>query len=1141
MKIMRFICVLLCAFCSMAWGQNHPGLPQTAVVDQFASPQTPPFPNEFFYDRVQGEMVNFETILLKPIMVTHNGGNIVVLNDAEGTVTVLTPNLGLVAEIPVGQGPCAVAEPLEFAVVVDPDQEEEPQPGDEVLVSRGQLWVTVRHQMSVVVIDMATWTVVNVLRPPVSSTVAGARFADSPSGLAFNHDYSKAYVSSFNTDHLIVYDVANQSWLRNIPLQWNHKGRNTFMNEPNAVISHRGAIYVSSYRSGNNTLAINTVTPNLPMPTWEMVDLATFTTVNGELPDFDVMKIDTSSDTVSGVFKGAGTVLNNMASIGGQNKIFVSNTDAQNTLLGEPSFPGGRVAINQLSILDLNTNTMTPVPTEDMGPLNRTHLVQPTGMVVDDRNRIFVAGYGSANIGVFDHNGNFLGSMPSHSGPFGLAYHRGFKRLYAFNRAENSVTAYDLAGASLPASWMSVASGNPFDPIALTDPTYDTVKEGRKIFLDPTNSGDGTASCASCHLHNRNDGSAFNLSGYYDTPAPYTVANPPLFWKDHKGVMQTQDLRSLRGVPGYHWRGEQEDLDAFNDAFVGLLQGTKLSESDFAKMKEYIFNTVYPANPFQQMNRNLSGVGTNEKAKAGLDVFLHDQTDGNLMCVSCHAIPTGTDAGQTDGQIQFLDQNTPIGGAPDVVIKTAQLRGMWTKTPDLAVWENAVLNPPLSLAAMTGVGFFHSGANDSSDDFLTTFFSGVGATKQAQLQNLMDEWDSGVPPAAHWMEILDVNNPTAGSFPVAQANGGHIDVAVRGWVFNGVSWDAYGLVYDPNTQLFTVDDSVFGAVTLATLQSTVAAGAARWLIMGVPLGSGSRIGVDRDRDGVLNRDEVAGGTDPVNPDTDGDGYWDGYDPNPTTPETVAPSNPSPAIVPGSLTVEWATTNSIKITYQTDTYSPTRIAFGPSGGPLNRFEGDPMLPIPSPPALPTATSNLWKRYHTVFIRKTEEGVPYDWQIITQGQNGFSTLTPVFTDATLADVVNGAMVVTDVTCYVATSGGQQFYRADVTLEDGHGNPVSGANVRGHFTTITGGVPVAQTNAFFNSATPFVAAVTNASGVATLSIPVPAGHVTGDGVKFDVPMHVLNSSGFWIPAVDDGLATPLSNFLWSESPNTHDEVNL
>src|SRR6185369_16964241 len=126
----------------------HSASAQFAPGQQFA-PYSPPL---YAFDRVEGECVNLETELIAPILCipdpgpTVPGGDLVaVANDADERVVFLDMNLALVGEVFVGQGPSALA--------LNP--------------AAPELWVSVRNQSSVVIIDLLSLTVKQVLRPAI--------------------------------------------------------------------------------------------------------------------------------------------------------------------------------------------------------------------------------------------------------------------------------------------------------------------------------------------------------------------------------------------------------------------------------------------------------------------------------------------------------------------------------------------------------------------------------------------------------------------------------------------------------------------------------------------------------------------------------------------------------------------------------------------------------------------------------------------------------------------------------------------------------------------------------------------------------------------------------------------------------------
>ena len=85
----------------------------------------------------------------------------------------------------------------------------------------------------------------------------------------------------------------------------------------------------------------------------------------------------------------------------------------------------------------------------------------------------------------------------------------------------------------------------------------------------------------------------------------------------------------------------------------------------------------------------------------------------------------------------------------------------------------------------------------------------------------------------------------------AQAfSGTNINLVIKGTI-DGVS---RGFVYQPASSNYKPDTTNLTSMTRAQLRAKVVAGDTM-TIMGVPVGSGTRIGVDRDLDGVLDGDE----------------------------------------------------------------------------------------------------------------------------------------------------------------------------------------------------------------------------------------------------------------------------------------------
>src|SRR5262249_23133686 len=129
-------------------------------------------------------------------------------------------------------------------------------------------------------------------------------------------------------------------------------------------------------------------------------------------------------------------------------------------------------------------------------------------------------------------------------------------------------------------------------------------------------------------------------------------------------------------------------------------------------------------------------------------------------------------------------------------------------------------------------------------------------------------FNSGTRPAVGaQVTVTAANKASAGvttpiSQIIAQTVANNCDLIVKGTV-GGVS---KGWVYDGPSASLLPDTTTEAPVAEATLRNGVA-GTDVLVYTGVPKGAGKRLGVDRDRDGFLDRDEVAGGTDPANPNS----------------------------------------------------------------------------------------------------------------------------------------------------------------------------------------------------------------------------------------------------------------------------------
>lgn len=1007
---------------------------QFASGQQFAPYSSPPYA----YDRVEGECVNLETELIAPILCIPDPWAsvpprdlVAVANDADERVVFLDMDLALVGEVFVGQGPCALA--------LNP--------------SAPELWVSVRNQSSVVIIDLPTLTVKQVLRPAIDNTGIGAGRASTPGGIAFAN--GKAYVASSFTDELLIYSAtaAGHPLVKVLWLAGRFHNAPAVLNDPYDVVSDGNQVLVTSHLSGNNTAPLCHDSLNAHInfdgkgrnflgP--DNIYIEKFGTPGApagfELPDYDVAVVDTSNDTVSRFVKGTGTVLFNVAATGSGN-FLVSNLDAQNKTIGEGAFTQGKVMLNRMTPFNSNGTVTSPTSLEGLGTGGTTTIVMPTAIEVlppaTDGRRL-VAGYCSSNVGVFDSTNQFLGAIPVPAGPRGIDYWAPANRIFVLSRATSQVTFYNAGG---PGTVPTTPLHNTY---TLPDPTFDRVKEGRIEFLKP-NSGAQTANCASCHVDGRTDGIGWNLSKLLKTTNP----NPQVAddFRDRKGVMVTQDLRGLPGAAPYHWRGEQKDIEDFNGAFEHLLHGTQLPADRLAKLKDYIFSLEYPPNPFERMNRVYT-----QLALSGFNVYTNNSTVG--ICSKCHTLPLGTDGDITD---PLFGDGDGTNNVSELAGNTAALRGLWTR-------DSAIIDADPSAASewirMTGFGLVHEGMFDSVHNLIDTFFQVlINNFIDDDVEAFVNELDSGLAPATMY-SVLVQNGPTLNAdmdfvelflLDQARAGGsdrGNCDVVAHGTIDIGSGSIPIGMVYRPLSDSFDLSSKAVQAtwagqlhhpIGIADLGGLATLGKAQLLFVGVPPGSGDRIGIDRDRDGVRDDDEVT--TDPKDPDSDDDGLWDSYVHGVGAPQVM------------NVKFVYATTDAIKITYDTDLLSPTILDFSEAGSPTTYHSGDGFQPVGP------GTSNQWRRHHTAYIRpQPAQGLTalrpdtlYTYTIQTQGQDDQRSTSPVFAANADPNSRPDNFRCSSIVVFQSTNNGNGTFTFDVraTFQPTQGSPeMENKDVPGRF---------------------------------------------------------------------------------------------
>lgn len=630
------------------------------------------------------------------------------------------------------------------------------------------------------------------------------------------------------------------------------------------------------------------------------------------LPDQDLFVIDAMSLAVTPV-SGLGTSLFEVSPRPGSDLIYVPNTDARNFVRFEHELGvRGHIVDNYLSVIDsgsgfslaridLNAHINRASDPAANLPERAASISQP-GMMVwrSDGSKAYLTGIGTRKL--FEIDGGCLSgacifgpdraeprAVEVGQGPTGVALHEVADRLYVLNRFTNSV-------AIVEASTLSK-----LDEIFLHDPSSPSTLEGRRFLYDAIiGSRHGDAACSSCHLSGDSDGLAWDLGDPTGDLAPYATANDnvrfivpiggapvecdPSLCAAHegfdpqKGPMATQTLRAM--LEPLHWRGDRATMNDFNPAFVTLM-GTAniappqappagLSTEDMEAYRQFALAIRFPPNPLRNVDDSLpdAQVPIPETAhsgnpSAGELLFNSGNTDAGQACQSCHAHPFGTAGGvlggvapaePTSGDAAALFNGT-ADQSPHSDLKVAHMRNLYTKVGMRFGTDS--LNPP---DARSGFGFSHDGSVPSLLEFFSISVFTMDATEVRDVSAFSMHFPTGTRPCVGQSLTLPPGTPPTGTVSeedllatltdiadLADGNRHGELVAVapvgagpRAFHLAGGQWLG-DLAADPPRSTTGLRELATGPITF--LCATI--------------GSGPRLGGNRDEDPALNGDDCA--------------------------------------------------------------------------------------------------------------------------------------------------------------------------------------------------------------------------------------------------------------------------------------------
>ncbi|MFN0113877.1 MAG: cytochrome c peroxidase, partial [Paracoccaceae bacterium] len=424
--------------------------------------------------------------------------------------------------------------------------------------------------------------------------------------------------------------------------------------------------------------------------------------------------------------------------------------------------------------------------------------------------------------------------------------HAARQRLYALNRLSNTITIVSTATESVLGE---IATGT-------FDPTPASIRNGRGFLYDARLSGNGTQSCASCHIDGDRDELAWDLGDpaglMQQVTQPNPLGGPPQTLNMHpmKGPMTTQTLRGITANVPLHWRGDRADFNAFNGAFVALMGGTQITTPDMNAFRDFINTIAFEPNPHQNLDRTMPasfppGDPNAGNPNAGRNTYLNQPYQPGLTCNSCHTLTPGPFG--TNGTNNLIIPAGALQTSQDV--KVPQLRN---------VYQKRFFVRSATAVSLSGFGLVHDGLDPDLFTFLSRPVFGsfaMDTTVKRNLSAFMMCLDTGSAPAVGFTRSIRAAN-LAGAGPAwttlqSQAAAGSIDLVIHA----DIDGERQALLYRSATNDYVSDRSGVGPFTRTQLESRITAGTATLAVMGVPPGSGPRLSIDRNLNSVPDGDE----------------------------------------------------------------------------------------------------------------------------------------------------------------------------------------------------------------------------------------------------------------------------------------------
>ncbi|MGR9108815.1 MAG: YncE family protein [Gammaproteobacteria bacterium] len=344
---------------------------------------------------------------------------------------------------------------------------------------------------------------------------------------------------------------------------------------------------------------------------------------------------------------------------------------------------------------------------------------------------------------------------------------------------------------------------------------------------------------------------------------------------------------------------EDKAFRKFNVAFIGLNgRNSMIPEEDMQQFSDFALEITYPPNPIRNLDNSLTVV-----QQAGQDIFFGEISDSFFNCNGCHVL-------DPDGNREFPEVKRPGFFGTDgsfsfegesQFFKVPHLRNLYQKVGMFGMAPPPQPNSPVAPLGslifaplanngflgpqIRGFGFMHDGSVDTVFRFLSGAvfaerapgtipsldprtppelvpdpgnpegfaFTPEGIARRRQVEAFLLAFDSNLAPIVGQQVTLRHDNLSVVSaridLMIQRAEAGECDMVARnrfgGYLYTGndqFKFSRAGIPLLPDQVLRHIATSLPDAETTYTC---------------VPPGSGYRIGLDRDEDGILD------GNDPI--------------------------------------------------------------------------------------------------------------------------------------------------------------------------------------------------------------------------------------------------------------------------------------